>query len=126
MSESSQQPDAYCDLVMKGGVTSGIAYPPVILQLRGKYKFRSIGGTSAGAIAAAGIAAAEFNRNHGGGDAGFVLLAEHVQKWLGEKNHLRNLFQPSPATKPLMDFGQAFLKTPPPVPPWLQVPSPFQ
>src|ERR1700730_1827419 len=56
-----------CDLVMKGGITSGIVYPPTLLQLKEQYTFRNIGGTSAGAIAAAGAAAAEFRRNNGGG-----------------------------------------------------------
>ena len=41
-----------CDLVMKGGVTSGVVYPPVIVELAEKHEFVSIGGTSAGAIAA--------------------------------------------------------------------------
>jgi predicted acylesterase/phospholipase RssA len=117
-----------CDLVMKGGITSGIVYPPAILQLKGKYKFRSIGGTSAGAIAASGIAAAEFNRNNGGSDAGFDYLDKHVQQWLGQDSNLRNLFQASPATKPLMDFAFSFLRTPPAAPQSAaqQKPSPFQ
>jgi predicted acylesterase/phospholipase RssA len=124
-SQQAEAPLLPCDLVMKGGITSGIVYPPAILQLKENYKFQSIGGTSAGAIAAAGIAAAEFNRNNGGGDAGFAYLEEHVQRWLSADSNLRNLFQasadsnlrnlfkPSPATKPLMDFALAFLKTPP-------------
>jgi predicted acylesterase/phospholipase RssA len=48
-----------CDLVMKGGITSGIVYPTLALTLARKYRFASIGGTSAGAIAAALCAAAE-------------------------------------------------------------------
>jgi predicted acylesterase/phospholipase RssA len=54
-----------CDLVMKGGITSGIVYPPVLLKLKEKFRFRNIGGTSAGAIAAAGAAAAEYGRQCG-------------------------------------------------------------
>ena len=42
-----------CDVIMKGGVTSGVIYPKAILKLSERYRFRSIGGTSAGAIAAA-------------------------------------------------------------------------
>jgi hypothetical protein len=41
-----------CDLVMRGGITSGIVYPRAIAKLAKTYNFRSIGGTSAGAIAA--------------------------------------------------------------------------
>lgn len=47
-----------CDLVMKGGITSGVVYPPAVLELATRYRFRSIGGSSAGAIAAALAAAA--------------------------------------------------------------------
>ena len=46
-----------CDLILKGGITSGIVYPYAILELATKYRFRSLGGTSAGAIAAAFAAA---------------------------------------------------------------------
>ena len=43
-----------CDIVMKGGITSGIVYPGAVCKLAEKYEFQSIGGTaSAGAIAAA-------------------------------------------------------------------------
>jgi len=52
----------FCDLVMKGGITSGIVYPRAIAQLAEKFQFRNIGGASAGAIAAAGAAAAEYRR----------------------------------------------------------------
>ncbi len=51
-----------CDLVMKGGITSGVIYPQAVLALAKNYCFRSIGGTSAGAIAAAMTAAAEYGR----------------------------------------------------------------
>ena len=55
-------PDLSCDLVMKGGLTSGIVYPSAIVELAKKYQFKSIAGSSAGAIAAAATAAAEFRR----------------------------------------------------------------
>lgn len=48
----------YCDLVMKGGITSGIVYPNAVLALAKSFRFKSVGGTSAGAIAAAVTAAA--------------------------------------------------------------------
>jgi hypothetical protein len=51
-----------CDLVMKGGITSGVIYPELISQLSTRYRFKNIGGTSAGAIAAAACAAAEYGR----------------------------------------------------------------
>jgi hypothetical protein len=43
----------YCDMVMKGGITSGVVYPTAICELATQYQFRNIGGASAGAIAAA-------------------------------------------------------------------------
>ena len=87
-----------CDLVMKGGVTSGIVYPPIVLELAKKYRFRSIGGSSAGAIAAAVTAAAEYGRETGG----FTKLAE-MSEQLSGPDFLRNLFQASDETQPLMD-----------------------
>ncbi len=59
-------PTKSCDLVMKGGLTSGIVYPAAVLKLAEQYKFKCIGGTSAGAIAAAVTAAAEAGRDTGG------------------------------------------------------------
>src|SRR6185312_9415176 len=106
--DASQQSVNYCDLVMKGGLTSGVVYPPAALVLKDKYTFRNIGGTSAGAIAAAGIAAAEFNRDGGG----FEYLDKHVRQWLGQGNNLSNLFQAVPQTKPLLDLLHALLLPP--------------
>ncbi len=87
-----------CDLVMKGGITSGIVYPPAVFKLREKYRFRSIGGTSAGAIAAALTAAAEYDRE-GGGFGRF----EEAQKEVGKGRFLFNLFQPARKARPLMN-----------------------
>src|SRR5262245_33841472 len=54
----------FCDVVLKGGITSGVVYPKAIARLAQQYRFRNIGGTSAGAIAAASAAAAEYRRAH--------------------------------------------------------------
>jgi len=92
-------PERECDLVMKGGITSGIVYPRIVLKLagEGKYRFRNVGGTSAGAIAAAVMAAAEYGRETGGFDR-FHELSEK----LAEPGFLFQLFQPTPELKPLM------------------------
>lgn len=99
---------ALCDLVMKGGITSGVVYPKLISTLSAKYRFKSIGGTSAGAIAAAGCAAAEYARQTGVDDAarkrGFKrleALPSELQKPIGKPpaSMLFNLFQPSPALR---------------------------
>jgi len=36
----------YCDLVMKGGITSGVVYPTAAVKLSSEYRFKNIGGTS--------------------------------------------------------------------------------
>ncbi|GAB4145468.1 MAG: RpoH suppressor SuhR [Cyanobacteria bacterium J069] len=99
-------PERDCDLVMKGGITSGIVYPPTVLKLagEGKYRFRSVGGTSAGAIAAAVTAAAEYGRDAewDGKPSGFDRL-DSMSAQLRQSGFLFSLFQPDPALKPLMD-----------------------
>ncbi|MBX3347722.1 MAG: patatin-like phospholipase family protein [Nitrospira sp.] len=91
--------DRFCDLVMKGGIASGVVYPKAIAELSHHYRFQSIGGTSAGAIAAAVTAAAEYQRRRTGSRAGFDLL-KGLPKELGEqsavpgKRKLLSLFQP--------------------------------
>lgn len=94
-----------CDIIMKGGITSGVVYPSTVVELAKTYRFRSIGGTSAGAIAAAATAAAEYGRREGMG--GFAKL-ESLPDWLGRKalngqSSLFNLFVPDGATRPLFD-----------------------
>lgn len=95
---------AECDLVMKGGITSGIVYPFAILELAKKYRFRSIGGTSAGAIAAAFAAAAEYARQNGDPN-GFLRLKARCETLPGI---MLGLFQPSAPVADLMKFLMAF------------------
>ena len=104
---SSTGPIRYCDLVMKGGVTSGIVYPAAVAALKDVYTFKNIGGTSAGAMAAAATAAAEFARRNGN-RSGFEEL-ERFHKWLAAKapsgghSNLFSMFQPDRATRPIYD-----------------------
>lgn len=100
-----------CDLVMKGGITSGIVYPAAVCELAREYRFASIGGTSAGAIAAALTAAAEYRRE-GGSDAGFREL-EELPEWLagGDGKRLLSLFQPHRSGEPLFAAAVAWLTT---------------
>jgi predicted acylesterase/phospholipase RssA len=88
--------DRNCDIVMKGGITSGVVYPHAVCELAQTYRFRNVGGTSAGAIAAAATAAAEYGRGRGG----FNELAE-LPDWLGAGTNLRDLFQPQKETRKL-------------------------
>ncbi len=79
-----------CDVVMKGGITSGVVYPLAICKLATSYVIKSIGGTSVGAIAAAITAAAEYRRRNGSGD-GYVELAK-LPDFLGRTGTLFALF----------------------------------
>jgi hypothetical protein len=60
-------------------------------------RFRSIGGTSLGPLAAILTAAAEYGRERGG----FEKL-KALNEWLADSTHLCDLFQPTPATRPLL------------------------
>jgi hypothetical protein len=72
------------DIVMKGGITSGVVYPLTACELAQVYRFKNIGGTSAGAIAAAAVAAAEYGRNHGTGESfpGQQKQQKGVSRWV--------------------------------------------
>jgi hypothetical protein len=89
-----------CDIVMKGGITSGVVYPQLIATLAERYGFRCIGGTSAGAIAAGAAAAAEFRRVSTSNAESFERLAklpnELSEVIPGTRNsRLFNFFQPT-------------------------------
>ena len=88
---------------MRGGITSGIVYPRAIAKLAETYRFRSIGGTSAGAIAAAGTAAAAYGAKHGEGhfETRFKQLPEELATVKGGKSVLERLFQPQAETRRL-------------------------
>ncbi len=100
MSDSRAHPP-YCDLVMKGGITSGIVYPLAVCALSKEYLFKNIGGASAGAIAAAATAAAEFGRRTG--KVGSYERLATLPSELGKDNRLFTLFQPDPVTKPIFE-----------------------
>src|SRR5438128_8312773 len=98
-----------CDIVM-------IIYPGVVSKLAECYQFESIGGTSAGAIAAALTAAAEFARRTGaiGGRDPFGEVAKipgflAADSAAGGGSNLFRLFQPQPRLRGLFKFLTAFL-----------------
>jgi predicted acylesterase/phospholipase RssA len=93
-----QKPRLECDVIMKGGITSGIIYPGVVGRLARVYRLRSIGGASAGAIAAAAAAAAEFGRAEGGFEKLERLPDELAAESPGGGSLLFRLFQPQPGT----------------------------
>lgn len=96
---TSPPADRYCDLVMKGGITSGIVYPPLAFRLAQHYRFKNIGGTSVGAVAAAATAAAEYRRRRDNNEEAFARLNNLPQELgamepSGSMTKLRSLFQP--------------------------------
>lgn len=101
-----------CNLVMKGGVTSGVIYPLAICQLATDHRIAKLGGTSAGAIAAAVAAAAERGRASGG----FTTLAQ-LPSWLSAvtegsgHTNLFHLFQPQPKTTALFRLVSVFISS---------------
>lgn len=114
-----RKPEGDCDLVMKGGIASGVVYPPAILALAQRYRFRNIGGTSAGAIGAALAAAAEMGREQGSldPDGANPQSLEARQKQVRENDKfVRNLFQPEPAVAPLFNTLLDLLTSKPPQP----------
>jgi predicted acylesterase/phospholipase RssA len=88
-------PADQCDLIMQGGITSGVVYPGAVLKLAKRYRFRSIGGTSAGAMAAAATAAAELGREGGGFDRLSELpkqLGSSLSSFLQPRRPFRGVF----------------------------------
>ena len=101
-----------CDLVMRGGITSGIVYPRAIAKLAETYNFRSIGGTSAGAIAAAATAAAAFGARNGRDyfQTRIKGLPEELATEKGGRTVLERLFQPAAGMEPLFRVLMASLQ----------------
>jgi predicted acylesterase/phospholipase RssA len=101
----------YCDLVMTGGVASGVVYPWAVVELARDFHFRQIGGTSVGAMAAVLAAAAEYGRRHGNTNAFEPLrrapeqLAEELPDPNGRKRtRMLSLFQPSAAGRRVFEL----------------------
>ncbi len=111
-----------CDVIMEGGVTSGVVFPSFIAGLAGRFNLRNIGGTSVGAVAAVAAAAAQFKRNHERSqlevnqpavESGYKRLAD-IPLWLQSTNalgqsNLFSLFQPCPDLAPHFKTLQAAL-----------------
>jgi hypothetical protein len=102
-------PEAECDLVMRGGVTSGAVYPSALLEISKHCKLRNVGGASAGAIAAVGAAACEYRRRRD--PAAYERLQEVTREITG-KGFVRNLFQPKKETRLAMDVGLELVSSP--------------
>jgi predicted acylesterase/phospholipase RssA len=106
-----------CDLVMKGGITSGVVYPNAIKRIAEEYRLHNIGGASAGAIAAVVAAACEYARQ-GDRERGvepdpeaFKRL-DPVTKEITGEGFVQGLFQPSPEGKPVLDVALGLVTGP--------------
>jgi len=75
-----------------------VIYPHAVCEIARTYRFRNVGGASAGAIAGVAGAAAEYGRLSATG--GFKRLAE-LPMWFGSKQNLFHLFQPQKRTRAL-------------------------
>ena len=106
---SPAPPELECDLVMKGGITSGVVYPGAITRISGKYRFRNLGGASAGAIAAVAAAACEYRRNHGVPAAYDVL--DEVQNEIKQQGFVQSLFQPTAEARPAFNLALRLVTT---------------
>ena len=100
------EPEHECDIVMKGGITSGVIYPLAVCELAQVYRLRSVGGASAGAIAAAAAAAAEVGRATGAAAArggGFLGLSRFPDELTEQQpdgtSLLFHLFRPQPKAR---------------------------
>lgn len=111
----TEQPpaDRYCDLVLTGGVASGVVYPWAILELARCFRFRNIGGTSVGAMAATLAAAAEYGRRNGK-DRGFEVLrllpGALAEELPDGRTRMLSLFQPSPQGRRLFGLFVALVR----------------
>ena len=98
MEGSPPVPAGRCNLVMKGGMTSGVIYPPAVARIAEGFGLVGVAGTSAGAIAACAAAAAEYRRRTTGSFAGFEALQE-VSAELGRRGRILELLRPDHATR---------------------------
>jgi hypothetical protein len=102
-----------CDIVMSGGIASGIVYTGAIRKLAEIYDFKRIGGSSAGAIAAAWTAAASLAKLHNPNpteDPFQTKIKQHPEDLaveIGGKTVYERLFQPQPGTQSLFVFAMA-------------------
>ncbi|WP_433263952.1 patatin [Actinosynnema sp. CS-041913] len=107
MADERAEFNRYCDVTMRGGATSGIIYPWAVVELARHYRFRSLGGASAGAIAAAFTAAAEKGRDSGG----FEKLAGTIRWFAAPGWRMAQLFQPGVHTRKLYRIVAASMQS---------------
>lgn len=88
---------------MKGGTTSGTVYPGAVKQIMKRYRLVNVGGTSAGAIAAAAAAVAEIGR-----DEGSLGQLDKIPEDF-KNGGLLSLFQPRTESEFLFNIAKAWI-----------------
>lgn len=94
-----------CDLIMKGGIASGVVYGSAVARIANDYRFRSVAGTSAGAIAAVVTAAAEYRRQTiraSGGENEAIGFETVVSLTQSLATGIEDLFQAKPRYQTLL------------------------
>lgn len=100
----------FCDLVLKGGVINGVAYPGFLMEVARRFHFHALGGTSVGAVAACLAAAAEYRRRFGqlsGFNEGLRELPRELGQAMGSDGRmtrLHSLFQTDASVLPLFNL----------------------
>ncbi|MFD2029393.1 hypothetical protein ACFSKM_01810 [Ancylobacter dichloromethanicus] len=101
------KPDLQCDLIMKGGITSGVVFPKAITRLAGalslhEYRWHLCGIDSCrnGCRCRIPSPAGQTDVEKRAGFATIDDMAEDLAR------NLKTLFQPSPQTRPLFLFLQ--------------------
>lgn len=97
-------PSLRCDIIMKGGITSGVIYPRAAAELAKTYTLSHVGGSSAGAIAAAAAAAAELGRHTGGFEGLDSMPEELASVGPNGQSTLASFFQPTATAAPLFNL----------------------
>lgn len=107
VSSGAELPKRECDIVMRGGITSGIVYPGAVAEIAQLYRLRSIGGTSVGAIAAAAAAAMEYGRLTGGNPDALEMLRglpDELREKKSGRTLMERLLVPGEESRSLFDL----------------------
>ena len=95
-----------CDLIMKGGISSGVVYPKAISAIFRQRSLQRVAGSSAGAIAAGLAAAAEYGRSSQGLD-GRAEKLDALGHDLAKSGRVRDFFSSAPGQSEIPSEPQA-------------------
>jgi predicted acylesterase/phospholipase RssA len=98
----SPSPRDECDLILKGGLASGVVYAEAVPMVARTHVLRSIGGASAGAVGAVFAAACEYARARAGTMAAFDALEHQGCELERDPRRLTAVFRPTTAWRRLL------------------------